>query len=181
MVSWRNWATDHEQLSRLRLLEKVALFDGLSRRQLGKLLVKLFEKHYEAGETIFSEGDPGKALFIVFRGKISIFHSGGEGETSIATLSPGAYFGELALIDDHPRFASARAEEPSLLLILYKSHFDELIEGHKMLAIKAMGNLLKTLATYVRSDHARGVKPAARATEPSPPEPEETFQARRRR
>ena len=148
---WPAWTIDPEQRRRLQLLEKVPLFAGLSRRQLGKLLVKLFEKEYEAGETIFPEGEPGKALFIVLDGSVSICRAGLGGEHRIATLSPGAYFGELALIDDHPRLATARAEEPSALLILYKSHFDDLIEGHSTIVIKVMGNLLKTLAGYLRT------------------------------
>ena len=55
MAKWR-WlehVTDREQLLRLKVLENVPLFAGLSRRQLGKLLVKFFEKEYPSGETIF--------------------------------------------------------------------------------------------------------------------------------
>jgi CRP/FNR family cyclic AMP-dependent transcriptional regulator len=151
---WPSWTIDPEQLRRLQFLEKVPLFAGLSRRQLGKLLVKLFEKEYGAGETIFLEGEPGKALFIVLDGTVSICRAGPGGEHRLATLDPGAYFGELALIDDHPRLATARAEEDAALLILYKSHFDGLIEGNSTIAIRVMGNLLKTLAGYVRMAQA---------------------------
>ena len=147
---WLEQITDHEQLLRLKVLENVPLFAGLTRRQLGKLLVKFFEKEYRTGETIFTEGEPGKALFIVLTGRVLICRALHEGEEILATLAPGAYFGELALIDDQPRFASARASEPSLLLILYRSDFEDLMEGQRTLAIKVMGNLLKTLAGYVR-------------------------------
>ena len=51
--NWRNRMIDKEQLRRLELLESVSLFDGLSQKQLGKLLVKLFEKEYAPGEVIF--------------------------------------------------------------------------------------------------------------------------------
>ncbi|HEY3303037.1 MAG TPA: cyclic nucleotide-binding domain-containing protein [Candidatus Binatia bacterium] len=166
MVKWRwhKWLTDSEQRRRLQLLAEVPLFAGLNRRHLGRLLVKVFEKEYRAGEIIFREGDPGKALFIVLDGKISIARAADGFEKPLALLGPGAYFGELALIDDQPRFAGARADEDSLLLIMYKSHFDELIEGHKTLVIKVMENLLKTLAGYVRSDHTRGsLRPAKTA------------------
>jgi CRP/FNR family cyclic AMP-dependent transcriptional regulator len=166
MVKWRwhKWLTDPEQRRRLQLLAEVPLFAGLNRRHLGRLLVKVFEKEYRAGEIIFREGDPGKALFIVLDGKISIARAADGFEKPLALLGPGAYFGELALIDDQPRFAGARADEDSLLLIMYKSHFDELIEGHKTLAIQIMENLLKTLAGYVRSDHTRGsLRPAKTA------------------
>jgi CRP-like cAMP-binding protein len=90
-------------------------------------------------------------LFIVLSGQISICRALPQGgEEVLANLNAGAYFGELALIDDQPRFASARATEPSLLLILYRSDFEDLIEGHRTLAIQVMSNLLKTLAGYVR-------------------------------
>jgi CRP-like cAMP-binding protein len=160
---WREWITDPEQRRRLHLLARVPLFAGLSQRQLGKLLVKLFEKRYEANETIFREGDPGKALFVVLDGKVSIIRTADGAEKPLAVLTPGAYFGELALIDDQPRFAGARADEDSLLLILYKSHFDDLIEGQKALAIQVMENLLKTLAGYVRAEQTRGPLRAAKS------------------
>ncbi|MGH7769342.1 MAG: cyclic nucleotide-binding domain-containing protein [Candidatus Binatia bacterium] len=160
---WHKWLTDPEQLRRLQLLAEVPLFAGVNRRHLGKLLVKVFEKEYRAGEIIFREGDPGKALFIVLDGKISIARAADGFEKPLALLGPGSYFGELALIDDQPRFAGARADEDSILLIMYKSHFDELIEGHQTLAIKVMENLLKTLAGYVRSDHTRGSLRAAKS------------------
>lgn len=149
--NWREHIIDREQLRRLQLLKDVPLFAGLSHRQLGKLLVKLFEKEYPLGETIFMQGEPGKALFIVLSGKILIFRSSQQGEEQLATLTAGGYFGELALIDDHPRSATVRAAESSVLLILYKSDFDDLIEGHKTIAIKVMANLLKALAGYVRA------------------------------
>jgi CRP/FNR family transcriptional regulator, cyclic AMP receptor protein len=152
MAKWR-WLeqiTDHELLRRLAILERVPLFAGLSRRQLGKLLVKFFEKEYGPGEAIFNEGDPGKALFIILTGRVSICRALNEGEELLATLGGGNYFGELALIDDQPRFAGARAMEPSRLLILYRSDFEDLMEGQRTLAIQVMSNLLKTLAGYVR-------------------------------
>jgi len=162
---WRERITDNEQLLRLRLLEHVPLFAGLSRRQLGKLLVNLFEREYRAGETIFMQGEPGKALFIVLTGRVLISRASQETEEQLATLAAGAYFGELALIDDQPRFATARAADPSVLLILYKSDFDALIEGHRTIAIKVMGNLLKTLAGYVRAVESRGNGANAAITE----------------
>jgi CRP/FNR family cyclic AMP-dependent transcriptional regulator len=158
MAKWR-WPKqiiDDKQLQRLRFLGSVPLFAGLSQKQLGKLLVKLFEKEYSVGETVFLQGDPGKALFIVLSGKILIMRSRNAAEEQVAALDRGSYFGELALIDDQPRSASARAGEPSVLLILYKSDFDDLIEGHRAIAIKVMANLLKALAGYVRVAQSRG-------------------------
>jgi CRP-like cAMP-binding protein len=152
MAKWRwlDQVRDQDQLVRLNILERVPLFAGLSSRQLGKLLVKFFEKEYGPGETIFNEGDLGKALFVILAGSVSISRALNEGEQLLAKLGAGDYFGELALIDDQPRFATARVTEASRLLILYRSDFEDLMEGQRVLAIQVMGNLLKTLAGYVR-------------------------------
>lgn len=145
---------DPRQVARVQLLAKVPLFSGLSRRQLGKLLIKLFERNYQAGEMVLVQGEAGKALFIVLAGRVSILRHSSDTEEHLATLTTGSYFGELALIDDQPRFASARADEPTTLLMLYKSDFDDLIEGQKAIAIKVMSNLLRTLAGYIRNSHS---------------------------
>jgi len=157
VAKWR-WPAriiDNKQLQRLRFLGNVPLFTGLTQKQLGKLLVKFFEKEYAVGETVFLQGEPGKALFIVFSGRILILRNRNGLEEPVANLERGSYFGELALIDDQPRSASARAAEPTVLLILYKSDFDDLIEGHRVLAIRVMANLLKALAGYVRVAQSR--------------------------
>lgn len=176
MESWRwgRWVADREQLRRIRLLEKVPLFAGLGRRYLGTVLVKLFQREYEAGEMIFLTGEPGKALYIVLDGTVLIYHQINGHEHPVATMTPGSYFGEMALIDTLPRTASARAEEPARLLIFYKSHFDQLIEGRSAIALTVMGNLLKTLASYVRSVAGRPVDRAGSPLQDSglPPSPE---------
>jgi CRP-like cAMP-binding protein len=152
---WLDQVRDREQLQRLDFLARVPLFAGLSRRQIGRLAARFYAKTYPAGETVFVEGEPGKALFIVFKGRVGIWRATTNGEEMLAGLDPGAYFGELALIDDEPRFASARAEEPTVLLVLYKTDFDHVIEGQSRIAIHVMSNLLKTLAAYVRRDESR--------------------------
>ena len=155
MWRWLEHVRDQELLGRLEVLERVPLFFGLNRRELARLSAKFYEKSYTAGGTIFVEGEPGKALFVVLKGRVSIWRAGHAGHETLATLDPGGYFGELALIDDEPRFATAAAEEPALLLVLYKTDFDHLIEGHSRIAIRIMGNLLKTVAAYVRQAESR--------------------------
>src|SRR5262249_56184451 len=67
MAKWR-WlehVRDREQLLRLKVLENVPLFPGLSRRQLGKVLVRFFEKENPSAELIFGDGWPVTTLFIL--------------------------------------------------------------------------------------------------------------------
>ncbi|MSO93483.1 MAG: cyclic nucleotide-binding domain-containing protein [Rhodospirillales bacterium] len=75
-------------------------------------------KVYPAGSLIFSEGDPGNAAYLVHSGKVQIFHKKGTQEIPLAVLGRGEIFGEMSLVDNMPRMASARAIEESDLTII---------------------------------------------------------------
>ncbi len=148
---WAHWARDPEHRRRVALLHGAPVFTGLPRRLLGRLATRFFEKGYVPGELVFCEGDPGKALFVVLQGAVAISRAVPDGEQVIRALGPGACFGEMALIDDFPRSATARIRAPSRLLVLYKSDFDALIEGDPRIGLVTLRNLLRMLATYVRT------------------------------
>lgn len=147
---WRGWVHDPEHARRVAILSKTPVFAGLPRRLVGRLAAKLFEKAYAPGEVIFREGDPGRGLFVVLDGSVEIVHTTPQGEQRVASFGPSTAFGELALIDDLPRSATARATVPTRLLILYRTHFEGLVEGDRHIAVVVMHNLLRTLAGYVR-------------------------------
>ncbi len=147
---WLAWATDPEQVRRAPFLSSSPLFTGLPRRLLARLATRFFEKAYHPGEVVFEEGDPGRALFVVVDGAVEITRATPQGSYVLNTLGPGDAFGELALIDDFPRSATARVVTPGRLLILYKSDFDALIEGNGRIAVVMMRNLSRRLAIYAR-------------------------------
>ena len=148
---WLGWARDAEHARRMAILARTPVFTGLPRRLLARLAVQLFEKSYGPGEIVFREGDPGKGLFVILEGEVEIVRETAQGEQRVATFGPSTAFGEMALIDDLPRSATARASGPTHLLILYRSHFETLVEGDKAVALVVMHNLLRTLAGYVRA------------------------------
>lgn len=147
-------ARDPEHRRRVELLAATPLFAGLRRRLLGRLAVKLFAKRYDAGEEIFHAGDPGRALFVVASGEIEIVRHDEGGERVLARLGERTAFGELALIDELPRLATARAAAPAELYILYRTHFEELAAGEPRVALALSRNLLARLARYVRDRDA---------------------------
>jgi CRP-like cAMP-binding protein len=148
------WPFDKEKDDRLSLLQKVSLFRGLSRNLLMKLRVDLVEKEYQQGDLIFAEGDTGKALYIILDGSVSIVKRCGNENKVLADLSAGSFFGELALIDQVPRFASATAMEKTTLLIMYKSYFDDLIKANNAMSSRLLLNIVELLTTYVSKNHA---------------------------
>jgi CRP-like cAMP-binding protein len=156
---WLAWAADPDQLRRTPFLASSPLFIGLPRRLLARLATRFFEKMYHPGEVVFEEGDPGRALFVVVEGAVEITRATSQGPYVLNTLGPGDAFGELALIDDFPRSATARVTTPARLLILYKSDFDALMEGNSRIALVVMRNLSRLLAVYARRNPVLATKP----------------------
>ena len=95
-------------------LAAVPLFAGLDGDGLASLVRGMRVRRFRRGETVFHLGDPGDALFIVMSGSIKITLPADTGDEAIlATLRPGDFFGELALLDGAPRSATAIAIEPT--------------------------------------------------------------------
>src|SRR5436309_7176948 len=87
----------------------------------------MFECTYDADELVFEEGQPGAALFLVLDGKVAIEIFRQTSTTRLAVLERGAFFGEMALVDETPRSATARALERTRTLALYRNDLNGLV------------------------------------------------------
>ena len=105
------------------------------------------------GQILFEEGDAGTEAFLISSGAIEIYRRGAI-EQSLATLGPGELLGELSLIDDQPRAASARAADNSVLIVLskesLKTRLQRLEQTDKVLH-RLMGVLVNRLRGMARS------------------------------
>ena len=169
LLRWLAWAADPELARRALFLARSPLFAGLPRRLLARLAPRFFEKAYHAGEFVFHEGDPARALFVVVEGAVEIVQVTAQAEYLLRTLGPGDAFGELALIDDYPRSATARVATSGRLLILYKSDFDALMDGNARIAVVVMRNLSLLLAMYARRTSLLATEPGSPSTKGDPP------------
>ena len=85
------------------------------------------EKSFGQGEVIFREGEVGNEAFRILEGRIEIsLHVTGQGDVPLGHLVPGDIFGEMALLDDKPRSATARALEPTRLHLMNVEEFNDL-------------------------------------------------------
>ena len=85
------------------------------------------EKSFGQGETIFREGEEGNEAFRILEGRIEIsLKVAGQGDVALGHLVPGDIFGEMALLDDKPRSATARALEPTRLHLMNVEEFNDL-------------------------------------------------------
>ncbi len=108
-----------------------------------------------AGEILFEEGDPGEQAYIIESGVIRIFKPGGhEGEIVLATIGRGEIVGEMALVDNQPRMASARAVEDTVLVVIPRGEFEARLERTDKVTHKLMNvlvNRCRGLADEVKS------------------------------
>lgn len=110
-------------------LRRCALFADCHPETIAGVVRHLGRRRYRRGDTIFHQGDPGDALHILVSGAVKIALPSTEGEEAIiATLRPGDFFGELALLDGAPRSATAGALEPTETLVLPRAVFRDLLD-----------------------------------------------------
>ena len=83
-----------------------------------------------AGEIIVRQGAPADKMFIIVKGDVSVAREEPDGsKTELETLSDGQFFGELAILRDTPREATAKAETDVMLLAMQRETFQKLVAG----------------------------------------------------
>jgi CRP-like cAMP-binding protein len=99
----------------------------------------------KTGEYVFREGELGTEMYIINEGKVEILNQVGEEEQVLATLEKGDFFGEMSVLEDLPRAASARAATDVRLLQINGSTFDQLLRGNPEIAVRMMRKLSRRL------------------------------------
>jgi CRP-like cAMP-binding protein len=138
------------------LFRNVFLFRDLSDRELALVSGISAERDYSAEEVVFHEGEVGDAFYAVLEGKVRISkYVAGIGEEALAVLEKGSYFGEMALIDEFPRSASAIAHTDCRLLLMDKADFNKLLSQDKELAYKLLWVFCQTLSRRLRETNEK--------------------------
>lgn len=126
-------------------LASTPLLASLDRRTLKRLAETGKQRTYGPGDVIVREGSPASALYIITRGSVRVEKgSEAEGET-IGTLGPGDFFGELALIEEHPRSATVVAETEVECVLFVAWEFTALLKEHPQMAVPLMNALIARL------------------------------------
>ena len=107
---------------RLQLLKNVVLFKDLPMRDLAMVNSLMHARKYIAEEVIFDEGEEGQGLFVVLSGRVKITLPAGV-DAALIELGPGAFFGEVALLDENVRTAQARAIDDTQIVALFRAEF----------------------------------------------------------
>ena len=131
-------------------LAKVPLFSACSQKDLRLVAKRAEDVKVEAGKQLVTEGDTGTEFFVIIEGNATVQRHG----QKVAELSPGDFFGDLALLDRAPRNATVTAETPMELLLLGQREFAGLIDDVPEFAHK----LLAGLARRVRQQDSQTVQ-----------------------
>lgn len=149
-----------EHMSKIAFLKSIPFFSKLRKKQLLEVSNILHGRVYDKDEFIFEMNQPGAALFLIQEGEVSIeVKSETEEITKIATLRDHSFFGELALLDEAPRSASARSVTRTQAWALFRSDLLKLSETrpdiaceiYKILA-NMIGERLKTTNKLLKTE-----------------------------
>ena len=140
----------------VEMLKNVPIFDNLSDEELEAIKQCAVTRNFPKSSVIINEGDTSDSLYIIAKGRVTIYLSDENGkEVILNSQGEGDYFGELALVDDDKRSASVVTAEKSTFLVISKSDFKKVLAAHPELAF----NLIRGLTHRVRhlTDNVRSL------------------------
>jgi CRP-like cAMP-binding protein len=132
----------------INLLRSLPIFTGLGDGELRKFARLFHQKLYRENEPIFKKGDASNEAYIVLRGQVDILLD--ENSTPIASLQSGQIFGELAFLDGASRGAAAVAAQASILLVVQRNAFHELVQTEPHLGMMVLHNIAVDLSNKLR-------------------------------
>jgi len=128
---------------RLQFLTELVIFRDLAQTEfLQQLATHLEEVQFSPDHTIFTQGDRGDLLYILFSGRVKVHFD----EVQLAELGPGSYFGEMAIFESRPRSASVTTLDPCQCLVLTQEQVYQAIKERPKVAI----NMINVLCQRVR-------------------------------
>jgi CRP-like cAMP-binding protein len=130
----------HIERETIALLEQVPLFSGLSRRHLARVARVAAPKHCLAGAELVHVGASADAFYVILDGDARVDIPG-----RAVALEPGAYFGEMALIDGEPRAATVTAVTDIVVLVIPRKKFVALLVAEPKVMLAIMTTLVQRL------------------------------------
>jgi diguanylate cyclase (GGDEF)-like protein len=141
------------------LLARVPLFEGLVPEELSRIAKAAQLRTFAEGEYLMEIGEPGRSLFVITAGTVQVLHPDRAAGFQLARIGPGEFIGEMSLLDDSPRSATARAICDVEALVLDKTDFHALVETKPDVAL----HLLAVMSRRMRQadEHISGLNSRA--------------------
>lgn len=123
-----------EKITILPVLQKIPLLTDLNEHDHEEIIKAISLEYFPAEHLLLKEGEKGSAMFIIKSGQVKIYHGDGEAEKEIALLGPNDFCGEMSLISDEPRNASAKTLTECEIFRLKKEDFKKLLATNQTMA-----------------------------------------------
>ena len=133
--------------AKVRLLAEVGLFSACSKSELAKIAKLADEIEVPRGKVLTREGESGWEFFVVADGTAKATRGG----RRLATFGPGAFFGEMSLLDEGPRSATVEAETDMQVLVLTSRGFFTLVDDMPSVARKVLAAMAQRLRDSERA------------------------------
>jgi signal transduction histidine kinase len=134
-------------LEYVRFLKTVPFFSHLEDQYLTELARYCREESYSPGQILFREGDRADQFFILMEGEVEVWKNFGSADADLLTVhGPGKPFGEMALVDSLPRYATLKARDAVKTLVIYEEEFMRLISENSSVALA----VIRSLSAMVR-------------------------------
>jgi CRP-like cAMP-binding protein len=154
---WGNvFRLDRNDASLQKILQAVPLFGDLSPGDLRVLEHAVHVRTFVPGESVFGEGDPGAAMYVIQSGRVHVtLRRAAYNAILLAELLPGDFFGEMALLGDSARSATAVAQDRSTIIAFSHPDLSSIIESHPRMGARICMGLARTLAARLRYTNAQ--------------------------
>ena len=134
-------------------LKQIAVLQAMDSDALARLAAALEEKEYADGQNVFADGDPGDSMYFIAKGRIRVMKRAqtiGALHKTLAVLETGDYFGEMALIDNFPRSATAVTNDDADVFSISKPDLDRVLIADRDLGYKLLWTFTRTLSRRLR-------------------------------
>ncbi|MCU7495804.1 MAG: cyclic nucleotide-binding domain-containing protein [Ignavibacteria bacterium] len=143
--------TPAEKNEILELLKSTPPFRSFTAKDVDLLMPIMHNRIYAANEYIFFQDDPGTAFYFIQEGEVSLEMSfKEEKKLQLGHYKKGDFFGELAMLENERRFASAIAVKDSKLIVIFKPDLDEYIDKYPKKGVKVLRGISQIFAHRFR-------------------------------
>lgn len=143
---------DDNSFSILPILKKIPLLEELNEVDHQEILKHITLEYFPKNHIIFHEQEAGDAVYIIKRGIVRIYHENVDpDEEEVSMLGDNDFFGEMAIISEKPRNASAKSMEDSEIFVLKKKDFMDLLSTNPNMASRISSEFLKRLKVNLKN------------------------------
>lgn len=135
----------------LSFLLDTPMFGDLDEHELSQIVHQMQIVHLREGQTLFQEGDPGDAWYVVYEGALDVQKGG----RTLVALGPRACVGEMAVLDGSARSATIRAEGEATVFKFTRDAFEAMRQANELAVYKLAYHMARTLAARQRDTTQR--------------------------